>query len=235
MFGRKFTDFSGGNFGYNRSFHSFAHSFCYMDMKIRIQEKANELFRRYGIKSITMDEIATQLGASKKTLYQYFSDKDELVEAVVTNIIHYAQNICDANQESSRDAVHELVGAIDFIQHIFSDMNPAMMYDLERYHPKAYRHFLNYKNKYLFEMIKTNLRRGVMEELYRPEINIDIVARFRLEAMMLVFNPDVFQTTKYTLAELHKELIEHFLFGVASLKGYKLIIKYQQERLKLSQ
>ena len=206
-----------------------------MDMKGRIQEKANELFRRYGIKSITMDEIATQLGASKKTLYQYFSDKDELVESVVSEIIQYAQNICDSNQASSRDAVHELFAAIEFIQEIFTDMNPAMMYDLERYHPKAYRHFLNYKNRYLFDIIRTNLKRGIGEELYRPEINIDIVARFRLEGMMLAFNPDVFPTSKYTLAELHKELIDQFLFGVASLKGYKLIIKYQQERIKLNQ
>jgi TetR/AcrR family transcriptional regulator, cholesterol catabolism regulator len=54
-----------------------------MEMKERIQQKANDLFRRYGVKSITMDEIAAQLGASKKTIYQYFSDKDELVSAVV--------------------------------------------------------------------------------------------------------------------------------------------------------
>ena len=66
-----------------------------MDTKQRIQEKANDLFRRYGIKSITMDEIATQLGVSKKTLYQYFSDKDELVEAIVKNTIKGAQDTCD--------------------------------------------------------------------------------------------------------------------------------------------
>ena len=206
-----------------------------MDTKIRIQEKANELFRRYGIKSITMDEIATQLGVSKKTLYQYYSDKDELVEAVVVNIIHYAQNICECNKNDSKDAIHELFSAIEFVQEIFTDMNPAMMYDLERFHPKAFKHFLNYKNKFLYELIKANLRRGIEEELYRPEINIEIVAKFRLEGMMMAFNQDIFPATKYNLAELHTSLIEHFLFGVASLKGYKLINKYQQDRIKLNQ
>lgn len=203
-----------------------------MDIKSRIQEKANDLFRRYGIKSVTMDEIAAQLGASKKTLYQYFSDKDELVDAVVKNTIGYAQLTCDKNQEACKDAIHELFGTMDFIQEIFSEMNPAMMYDLERFHPRSYKHFLDHKNKYLYEMIRANLKKGIEEELYRPHINIDIIAKFRLEGMMIAFNQEVFPSSKFNLAELHTVIIEHFLFGVASLKGYKLITKYQQERIK---
>lgn len=203
-----------------------------MEMKERIKQKAHDLFRRYGVKSITMDEIATQLGASKKTLYQYFSDKDELVEAVVRETVDNAQKTCDDSRDVSKDAVHELFQAMDFIQQIFSGMNPAMMYDLERFHPQAYKLFLDHKNKYLFEAIKVNLKRGIAEELYRPEINIDIIARFRLEAMMLAFNQDAYPASKFNLAELHTAIIEHFLFGVASLKGYKLILKYQQERIK---
>src|SRR5688500_5861181 len=203
-----------------------------MEMKERIQQKANDLFRRYGVKSITMDEIATQLGASKKTIYQYFSDKDELVSAVVREQIDFAQQTCETNCTSSKDAVHELFMAIDFVQQIFSGMNPAMMYDLERFHPQSYRIFLDHKNKYLFDIIRSNLKRGIAEELYRPEINIDIIAKFRLEAMMIAFNQDVYPASKFNLGELHTAIIEHFLFGVASLKGYKLILKYQQERIK---
>ena len=200
-----------------------------MDTKQRIQEKANDLFRRYGIKSITMDEIATQLGVSKKTLYQYFSDKDELVEAIVKNTIKGAQDTCDKNQVNSRDAVHELFEAMELVQEIFSEMNPAMMYDLEKFHPAGH------KNKYLYEVIKNNLRRGIREDLYRSNINIEVIARFRLEGMMLAFNQDIFPSSKFNLGELHKALIEHFLFGVASSKGYKLIVKYQQERIKINQ
>lgn len=203
-----------------------------MDTKDRIQQKAKDLFHRYGIKSITMDEIASQIGASKKTIYQYFSDKDELVDSIIAEMIGGAERTCDQNAESSRDAVHELFQAIDFIQEIFSDMNPAMMYDLERFHPQSYKRFLDYKNKYLYQVIRDNIKRGIAEELYRPDINIDILAKFRLEGMMMVFNPDVFSPAKYNFGELHKVIIEHFLFGVASMKGYKLITKYQQERLK---
>lgn len=203
-----------------------------MEMKDRIQQKANDLFRRYGVKSITMDEIAAQLGVSKKTIYQYFSDKDELVEVIVKQTIEFAQQTCENNRNNSKDAIDELFQAMDFVQQIFSGMNPAMMYDLERFHPQSYRIFLDYKNKFLFDIIKSNLKRGIAEELYRPEINIDIIAKFRLEAMMIAFNQDVYPASKFNLVDLHTTIIEHFLFGVASLKGYKLIMKYQQDRLK---
>lgn len=203
-----------------------------MEIKERIQQKADDLFRRYGVKSVTMDEIATQLGTSKKTIYQYFCDKDELVDAVVRTTIAYAQDVCDKNRIECKDAIHELIQAMDFVREIFSDMNPAMVYDLERFHPQAYRIFLDHKNKYLYDSIRDNLKRGIAEELYRPEINIDIIARFRLEGMMIAFNQEVYPASKFNLGDLHRTLIEHFLFGVASLKGYKLILKYQQERLK---
>jgi AcrR family transcriptional regulator len=203
-----------------------------MEMKDRIQQKAKDLFHRYGFKSVTMDEIASQLGVSKKTIYQYYSDKDELVDVVVSNIIAYARKTCDDHIATSQDAVHELFQAIDFVHEMFSDMNPSMMYDLERFHPKSYQLFLDYKNKYLHDVIKANLQRGIKEELYRADINIEIITRFRLEGMMLVFNPNLFPPTKFNMAELHQTSMEHYLFGVASLKGFKQIEKYKQERNK---
>ena len=81
-------------------------------------------------------------------------------------------------------------------------------------------------------MIKHNLERGIAEELYRPEIKIDMMTRFRLESMMLGFNTEIFPPTRYNLAELQQEMIEHFLYGLATLKGYKLILKYKQQRIK---
>lgn len=221
-----------GNFNYTKSFHSFAPQPQYMEMKERIQRKAEDLFRRYGVKSITMDEIATQLGVSKKTIYQFFSDKNELVESVVTDMLGYSREICDKNRATSKDAVHELIQAMDFVHQIFSDMHPAMIYDLERFHPRAFRLFLDYRNKYLYEIILSNLKRGIEEELYRPDININIAARFRLEGMMIAFNEDIYPHSEFMLGELQRSIIEYFLFGVASLKGHKLIAKYQRERLK---
>lgn len=201
-------------------------------MKERIQQKADELFARYGIRSITMDEIASQLGMSKKTIYQYFSDKDELVDAVIANVMEYSKACCERDRAESENAIDEVFRAMDMMNDIFRNMNPGMMFDLERYHPRTYKRFLEHKNKYLYQTIILNLERGINEELYRPEIRIDVIAKFRLEAIMIVFNHELFKDTKANLAELQHEILEHFLYGSASLKGYKLITKYKEDRIK---
>ncbi|MBO9570877.1 MAG: TetR/AcrR family transcriptional regulator [Chitinophagaceae bacterium] len=201
-------------------------------MKERIQDKAKDLFHRYGFKSVTMDEIASQLGVSKKTIYQYYSDKDELVEAVIRHLTSFSRQLCDQSRASSKDAVHELFLAMDIVQQILADMNPSMMYDLQRSHPNAYNVFLDFRNKYLQDMIISNLKKGIEEGLYRPDINTEIFAKMRLEGLMLGFNQDIFPPSKFNLAEAQKITIEHFLFGVATLKGYHLILKYKEESLK---
>lgn len=201
-----------------------------MEVKDRIKQKADELFRRYGIRSVTMDEIANQLGVSKKTIYHSFSDKNELVDEVVVDILKYNKESCKSYREKSQNAIHELYLAMEMLQIMFDNMNPVILFDIERNHPATFKKFKEYKYKFLFELVKENIERGKKEELYRPEIDTDVVAKVRLETMMLPFNEQLFPKNKFSLAALQQQLIEHFLFGIASLKGYKLILKYQKER-----
>lgn len=202
-----------------------------MEIQERIRQKADELFRKYGIRSVTMDEIATQLGMSKKTIYQYYADKDQLVDAVAIDEIHYSQECCLKDAEVSANAIEEIFRVMEFVEVMFRNMNPSMLHDLEKYHPLGYRKFLEHKNKFLFEMIKRNIERGISEELYRPEIDIEIMARYRIESMMLLFKPELFPASKFNMVKLQQEILEHFLYGLATLKGYKLILKYKQQRI----
>lgn len=202
-----------------------------MEMQERIRQKADELFRRYGIRSVTMDEIAAQLGISKKTIYQFYADKDQLVEAVAQDEIRHSQECCQRDQSASANAIEEIFRVMEFVETTFRNMNPSMLYDLEKYHPSGYKKFLEHKNRFLYDMVRTNLERGIREELYRPEIKVEIITRFRLESMMLALNTDLFPPSKFNQVELQREIMEHFLYGVATLKGYKLILKYKQQRL----
>ncbi len=203
-----------------------------METRERIQVKANELFMRYGIRSVSMDDIAAQLGISKKTIYQFFADKDELVDAVVDDEINGMQKDCSGCSNSARDAVDEIFLTMERIVEQFRNMNPMVLYDLEKFHFKAYHKFLRHKNDYLGKIIAGNIERGIREELYRPEVNIDIMAKFRLESMMLSFNMDLFPPRKYNPADVAKEVIEHYVYGLATLKGNKQIQKYKQEYIK---
>jgi len=205
-----------------------------MEMKDRIKQKADELFRSYGIKSVTMDEIANRLGVSKKTIYQSFADKDELVDEVIGDLLIYNQNCCTRDRAKATDAIHEVFLAMEMIQQMFQNMNPVILYDMERNHPVTFQKFLQHKYKFLFQVIKENIERGKKEELYRADINTDVIAKIRLETMMLPFNQEIFPKNKFNLVDLERQLIEHFLFGVSTIKGYKLILKYQKKIKKLT-
>src|ERR1022692_86436 len=202
-----------------------------MEIKERIKLKADALFRRFGIRSVTMDDIANQLGVSKKTIYHSFSDKNELVDEVVTDILAYNKDCCRNYKEKSQNAIHEVYMAMELLQVMFDNMNPVILYDIERNHPASYKRFEDYKYKFLFDLVKQNIERGKKEKLYRPEIDPDVIAKIRLETMMMPFNERLFPKNKFSLGLLQQQLIEYFLFGIASLKGYKLILKYQKERI----
>lgn len=202
-----------------------------MEIKDRIKQKADELYRRYGVKSVTMDEIASQLGVSKKTIYQSFSDKNELVEAVVGDMLDFNKNCCKSSRANARDAVDEIFLALETISEIVGNMNPSFLFDIERGHPTVYKKFSAFKYQFLYEIIKANIERGKKEGLYRNEINTNLLSKVRVETLLFPFNEDIFPRNQYSLPEIQKELLEFFLFGMVNPTGYKLILKYQKEYL----
>src|ERR1700712_2031435 len=163
-----------------------------MEIKDRIKQKADELYRRYGIKSVTMDEIASQLGVSKKTIYHSFSDKNELVDAVIVDMINYNRGCCQSDRKRSQNAIHEVYLAMKMLQAMFDNMNPSILHDIERNYPATFAKFKEYKYNFLFETFRENIERGKKEELYRPEVNTDVVSKIRLETMLLPFNEELF-------------------------------------------
>ena len=203
-----------------------------MEAKERILVKAEELFMQYGIRSVSMDDIANNLGMSKKTLYQYYADKDELVDAVVDGHITGIQTDCISCRSDARDAVHEIFITMERIMEELNSMNPMLLYDLEKFHFRSYQRFKEHKDKFLAKLIRENIEWGIKDELYRPEINVDVMCKFRLESMMIPFNVGVFPPGKYNLAGMSEQIIQHFVYGLATIKGHKLIQKYNQQRQK---
>lgn len=198
-----------------------------IDHKTRILEKSSELFLQYGIRSVSMDDIAGALGMSKKTIYQYFADKDELVNEVIQVIMVDNEQHCSHDCIVAENAVDEMMKAMEMMEEMFRTMNPSVLFDLKKYHPKAFQVFEKHKNEYLFNVIRDNLERGVREELYRPDLNIDIIAHMRINTMMLAFDLSLFNKGGHSLITISRQILEHYLFGIVSLKGYNLVLKYQ--------
>ena len=203
-----------------------------MEIQERIAQKAHDLFLRYGIRSISMDEIASQLGISKKTIYQFYADKDALVDSVIDIVVNSNTDECCIHREESENPVHEILIATDMVQEMLNTMNPTIMYDLQKYHPATYKKIADHKNEFLYKLIKENLEQGIATQLYRPEINTEILSRFRLASVFMMFSPDLYPLGKYNLGTIIEEVTIHFLYGITTAKGQKLVQKYLLKRQK---
>ena len=203
------------------------------DTKERIKKAAHDLVMKFGLRSVSMDDIAGSVGMSKKTLYHHYQDKDELVTAVIEGVLADNQCICQQHEKAAENAVHEIFLAMEMMVEMFQTMNPSIIFEMQKYYPVAYEKFHQHKTKFLLCHMQQNMERGIKEELYRTDVNPQILARFRVESMFIPFNPDFQRSLKnYNLLELEEQIITHFLFGLVTLKGYKLATKYMAAKAK---
>jgi AcrR family transcriptional regulator len=201
-----------------------------VEVKEYIVEESDKLFCQFGFKSVTMDDIAKHLGMSKKTIYQHFSDKDELVNILMQEKLSMQGSMMNTCAHQAKNAVEELFFAITNIHELLSSMNPKLFYDLQKYHPKAWLAFKNFKEQNLGKCIQANLERGIEEGLYRSEINTAILGQMRLEQVDLLFSqPNHYTANKYSITQVMIEITEHFLYGVCNAKGLEKIKYYKQQ------
>ena len=200
-------------------------------MQDRILNKARELMFQTGVKHVTMDDLATQLGISKKTIYQYFKDKDALVSSVVENDLAKHALICNQSMQIADNAVHEIFLLMTVLQELFSSMNPLTLFEIEKYYPLAFDKIKKHKDDFIFSMISANLEKGIEEGLYRKDVDVTILSRYRLETSLIPFNIHVFHPSKFDMLKVNLQIIEHFVYGVATLEGHKLMDDYKLNKL----
>lgn len=196
-------------------------------MQERILNKARELMFQTGVKHVTMDDLATQLGISKKTIYQYYKDKDALVSSVVENELANHALICNQSMQAADNAVHEIFLLMTVIQEMFNRMNPLALFEIEKYYPLAFEKIKNHKDDFIFSMISKNLEKGIAEGLYRKDVDVTILSKYRLETSLIPFNIHVFHPAKFDMLKVNLQIIEHFVYGVATLEGHKLMDAYK--------
>lgn len=197
-----------------------------MEVKERILKAAEELFLKFGIRSVTMDEIASELGISKKTIYLHFADKDAIVHEVATSRMNHEQGICERIYEESENPIHEVVKEIEVLKKEAATFNPVIIYDLKKYYPKTWALFQQHKQTIFLDITRRNLQEGVKQGLYRPEINIEVLSRLRMEEIDFAFDQSVFPNTIFNQFEIHQTFIDHFLRGVLTPKGLTVYEQY---------
>ena len=195
-------------------------------------QQTMQLFMKHGIKSVTMDDVARHLGISKKTLYNYVSDKNDLVfksldcSCDIEN--QQVQSICDQGLNAI-DESHEIS---KFIFNHISTMHPSIVFDLQKYHMNAWTSFTTKKKGKINECYINNIEKGIKEGYYREDLNADIVVKFYTGRFELMFDQELFPAEKYNVADIYLEIFRYHIRGIASEKGMKYLEKIiQQEKL----
>lgn len=201
-------------------------------MEERILNKAQELFFSYGIKSVTMDDIARQMGISKKTIYQYHVDKNSIVEKVIDNLLEYHGNKLVSHHQEAENAIHEVALQFRDMIKLFQKMNAGVLFEVQKYFPKAWQSLNGHKYECVLQGIKNNLQKGIKEELYRPDLDIHLIAQIRLVQLSSVLNQQDFPPAEFNYRQVLAQITELYLYGISTAKGQKLISEYLHSKQK---
>jgi AcrR family transcriptional regulator len=191
--------------------------------------RVRELYMKYGIKSITMDDVAAELGISKKTLYQFVVDKDDLVGRYIDYEIELRQEEICKCFKIGFNAIEELFEISGFMNKMMRDQNPATEHDLRKYYPHHYQKTIKTRRERMYSYVLLNLKKGKEEGLYRKEMDEEIIAKLYLSRSENIHFNELFTIEEFTSSKLFTELIIYHVRGIATEKGIIVLEKKIKE------
>ena len=197
-------------------------------MRENIISTAENLFLRFGFKRVTMDDIAREMAISKKTIYQFFKDKNEIVCSATE---HYLKKECclmEATEEESENVIEHLVKTSKHLRRQMTGVNPGAMYDLRRYFPEGWKIYTHYKQEVFLKSLIKILKKGIKEGYFRSDLDPEILGIMRMEQIQMPFDENLFPRDKYEFTQVQMQLLSHFLSGILTEKGKELLKNYSK-------
>jgi len=196
-------------------------------MKSRILIKGTELYFRYGVKTVTMDAIANELGISKKTIYQHFPDKDTMVFDVVKAFIEQDNAKWDELDRLYSNVIEKIFKSFEMTKDLLTQMNPRLLYEIQKYFPNAYQLFVEHGEKCINENLIADFKKGAEFGFFRDDIDFELLARLRMAEVNFAFNPDFYPNNKLPLYETQLVMLDIFMRGIMTEKGLILYTSYK--------
>ncbi|MBP1674206.1 MAG: TetR family transcriptional regulator [Bacteroidetes bacterium] len=201
-----------------------------MDNRQKITEEAALMFRTYGIRAVTMDMLAAKLGMSKRTIYEVFRDKDEILKGVIKWMTQKQREVITKYFNESDNVVEAIFKMLDLMADHFQKMSPAFQMDMKRYHriildnPDEMQDLPYYSNN------SEILSRGIKEGVFRDDINVEITNKCMLEVVRMSNDKDVFPPDDFTNKDIIRNFYLNYLRGISTPKGLDLIDFYEKKR-----
>lgn len=178
---------------------------------------------KYGLKSLTMDDIAKELGMSKKTIYHFVENKAELVKYTLEDYLAAEKEYMAGVLKDSKNSIDEMSRLIEYLSQTLREFNASSMYDMQKYYPESWALYTDYRYNYLLAQIRTNLENGIKEGYYRQELNPDIISKLYVFAIEIQRNQELFPTERYQFIDIYLEFQNYHLRGIVTPKGLKYL------------
>jgi len=198
---------------------------------IDILDRVRTLFFRYGVRSISMDDICRDLGISRKKLYQHVKSKNDLVERLLELERRNFEIIFENNNFDGVNAIDILLTVSKDVGERFWEISPSMTFDLKKYYPEIYHRHVEERINFIHEQIQINIQKGIKQGYYREDFSVELIARLYIRRLMDLHNPEFFPADNFSFQTLFDVMFDNFIRGIANLRGVEY---YENQRRKVN-
>lgn len=201
-------------------------------MRERIINIANELFFTYGVRGVTIDDLARKAGIPMKTLYTFYPKKPDLVFIVVTSLLSWHGQLLQKCRDEAIDEVDEVLRASQTPFQTIAIINPLFVYQVEKFHQDAWQLLREHRQNVLLTTVAENLRARIKNGYFRTNLDVDFTSRVRVEQIIAALNmqPDA----KISQKEMMRQYSELYLHAVVTEGGKRLLMKYLKAKNELN-
>jgi AcrR family transcriptional regulator len=199
---------------------------------VEILERVRDLFFKYGVRSMSMDDISHEVGISRKKLHNYFISKKDLVKKLLDLEREHFEIIFNTDKfDGEVNAIDILLMVSKEVSNKFTDISPSMTFDLKKYYPDIYHKHVEERIEFVFEKIRINLEKGINQGVYRDDLSVELVSRLYIRRLIDLHNPEFFPADKFSFQTLFDVMFDNFIRGIANEKGIEY---YEKQKNKIS-
>lgn len=203
-------------------------------MKDKILDKATEMFLNLGFKSVTMDDIALELGISKKTIYQHFNTKTALVEAAVFYLFESISSGINFIREATDNPIEELFQIKKFVSDYLKDEKSSPQFQLKKYYPKTYNRLYHKQLEVISDCLQGNILKGINCKVYRAEIDVAFATRIYVSGMLGIKDTNLFPLEMFAPSDLGHKFLEYHIRAIATTSGLAILKDFTNENTNQS-